>query len=163
MLAHCLAFCCSSDAECAALPARIYTPTHKHKTTQTHKHKTTQTTQPTDVEEGGETAFPDSTHWAAPELASQQGAFSKCTEGGVAFKPRKGDALLFWSLKPDSKTEDPLSMHTGCPVLKGVKWTATKWIHARPFRREPRLPLPPLAPRLAPLAPRPSPLLLQCS
>jgi len=27
-------------------------------------------------------------------------------------------------------------MHTGCPVLKGVKWTATKWIHARPFRRE---------------------------
>jgi hypothetical protein len=28
-------------------------------------------------------------------------------------------------------------MHTGCPVLKGVKWTATKWIHAKPFRREP--------------------------
>lgn len=25
------------------------------------------------------------------------------------------------------------SMHAGCPVLRGVKWTATKWIHARPY------------------------------
>ena len=48
----------------------------------------------------------------------------------------QGDALLFWSIKPDGKTMDTASMHTGCPVLKGVKWTATKWIHARPFRCE---------------------------
>ena len=27
-------------------------------------------------------------------------------------------------------------MHAGCPVLDGVKWTATKWIHAAPFRPE---------------------------
>ncbi|KAI8475354.1 MAG: hypothetical protein J3K34DRAFT_404626 [Monoraphidium minutum] len=87
-----------------------------------------------DVEEGGETAFPDSTHWAHPDQASRGGPFSSCTEGGVAFKPKLGDALLFWSIKPDGKTLDVSSMHTGCPVLQGVKWTATKWIHAKAFR-----------------------------
>lgn len=48
----------------------------------------------------------------------------------------QGDAFMFWSIHPDGKREDSWSMHTGCPVLKGVKWTATKWIHSRPFRRE---------------------------
>ena len=37
-----------------------------------------------------------------------------------------GDALLFYNLKPDS-SQDFSSLHTGCPVLQGVKWTATKW------------------------------------
>jgi prolyl 4-hydroxylase len=32
--------------------------------------------------------------------------------------------------------QDPASMHTGCPVLSGVKWTATKWIHTAPFHPE---------------------------
>ena len=33
-------------------------------------------------------------------------------------------------------------MHTGCPVIKGTKWSATKWIHAAPFRGpEPEEPL----------------------
>lgn len=39
-----------------------------------------------------------------------------------AAKAKKGDALLFFSLKPDGKL-DAASMHTGCPVVKGVKWT----------------------------------------
>jgi len=87
-----------------------------------------------DVEEGGETAFPDSNKWVFPEQATRQGSFSPCAAGSVAFKPKKGDALMFWSIHPNGKSEDPLSMHTGCPVLKGIKWTATKWIHAKPFR-----------------------------
>ena len=37
-----------------------------------------------------------------------------------------GDALLFYNLKVDG-TQDTFSLHTGCPVLQGVKWTATKW------------------------------------
>ncbi|KIY96531.1 hypothetical protein MNEG_11433 [Monoraphidium neglectum] len=53
--------------------------------------------------------------------------------GGVPLGLR-GDALLFWSIKPDAHTLDVSSMHTGCPVIKGVKWTATKWIHAKAFR-----------------------------
>ena len=44
-------------------------------------------------------------------------------------------ALLFYSLNLDG-TNDGASLHTGCPILQGVKWTATKWIHTKPFRPE---------------------------
>eukprot|EP00877_Chromochloris_zofingiensis_P008230 jgi/Chrzof1/3660/Cz13g04040.t1 len=89
-----------------------------------------------DVEEGGETAFPEGSEWAHASQQQRLGPVSKCAAGHVAFKPKKGDALLFFSIKPDGRTEDYHAMHTGCPVIKGVKWTATKWIHARPFRPE---------------------------
>jgi hypothetical protein len=49
---------------------------------------------------------------------------------GIAVKPKAGDVLFFWGVKPDGKTIDPSSMHAGCPVIRGTKWTATKWIHA---------------------------------
>ncbi|GBF89628.1 hypothetical protein Rsub_02346 [Raphidocelis subcapitata] len=87
-----------------------------------------------DVEEGGETAFRGSGSWADPGLPAAMGPASNCTRGGVAFKPKKGDALLFWSVQPDGTTEDPASLHAGCPVLAGVKWVATIWIRARPFK-----------------------------
>ncbi len=45
---------------------------------------------------------------------------------------RAGDALLFYNLRADGSL-DPRAMHAGCPVLGGVKWTATKWLHAAPF------------------------------
>ncbi|CAI5500091.1 unnamed protein product [Closterium sp. Naga37s-1] len=48
----------------------------------------------------------------------------------VPAKPRKGDALLFFSLHPDTSF-DRASLHAGCPVLAGEKWSATKWIHPR--------------------------------
>ena len=32
-------------------------------------------------------------------------------------KPKKGDALLFYSLKPDGQP-DTHSLHTGCPVIQ---------------------------------------------
>lgn len=38
------------------------------------------------------------------------------------------------SQTPDYKSEDINSMHTGCPVVEGVKWNAVKWIHGIPFR-----------------------------
>ncbi|KAK3413329.1 hypothetical protein EUGRSUZ_I01897 [Eucalyptus grandis] len=47
-------------------------------------------------------------------------------------KPKKGDALLFFSLHPDTTTDDT-SMHASCPVIEGEKWSATKWIHVRSF------------------------------
>jgi len=43
---------------------------------------------PADVEEGGETAFPDSNAWVSDQLPKAMGPFSQCTEGGVAFKPK---------------------------------------------------------------------------
>jgi prolyl 4-hydroxylase len=71
----------------------------------------------TDVEEGGETAFPDS-EWADPALA--KGRWSECAEGGVAARARAGDALVFYSITPNNEI-DPASMHAGCPVIK-ARW-----------------------------------------
>ena len=89
-------------------------------------------------QEGGETAFtqtrPD--QWLDPSLPERLGPFSACAEGHVAARPKKGDALLFYSLKPGTTTVDHYSMHTGCPVIAGYKWTATFWIHTEPFRPE---------------------------
>ncbi|KAJ9512849.1 hypothetical protein QJQ45_029174 [Haematococcus lacustris] len=88
-------------------------------------------------EEGGETAFPHSNGWLHPEMGEPtQGPFSECAKGHVAYKPKRGDALMFFDLKPDYQTPDDDSMHTGCPVVRGVKWNAVKWIHGKPFNEE---------------------------
>lgn len=50
---------------------------------------------------------------------------------GIAVKPKKRNALLFWSMKTGGEL-DGGSSHAGCPVIRGVKWTATKWIHVAP-------------------------------
>ena len=47
-------------------------------------------------------------------------------------KPRRGDALLFFSLSPTA-IPDPSSLHAGCPVIEGEKWSATKWVHVDSF------------------------------
>ncbi|PKI41232.1 hypothetical protein CRG98_038344 [Punica granatum] len=51
--------------------------------------------------------------------------FRKCT--GLKVKPRRGDGLLFYSLLPNG-TIDPTSLHGSCPVIRGEKWVATKWL-----------------------------------
>lgn len=88
-----------------------------------------------DVEEGGETAFPLGSEWVNPIIAERSGPFSDCAKGHVAMKPHKGDALLFFSATP-AGDKDPASLHTGCPTIRGVKWTATVWIRASPYRPE---------------------------
>lgn len=80
------------------------------------------------VEEGGETVFPNADQRVhGPE-------WSSCAKQGLAVKPVRGDAVMFYGLKPDG-TEDTTSLHGSCPTLKGEKWSATKWIHVMPFRR----------------------------
>ena len=44
-----------------------------------------------------------------------------------SIKPRKGDALLFYSQTADGKL-DPSSLHGAGPVLKGTKWGANLWV-----------------------------------
>ena len=44
----------------------------------------------------------------------------------VAALPRA--AILFHSIKPTGELERK-SLHTACPVIKGTKWSAAKWIH----------------------------------
>lgn len=77
-------------------------------------------------EEGGETVFPEAEHKV------QGDHWSDCAKAGMALKVYKGDALMFYSLKPDGST-DKSSLHGSCPTLKGEKWSATKWIHVGRF------------------------------
>jgi hypothetical protein len=35
-------------------------------------------------------------------------------------------------MQPDGE-EDTSSLHAGCPVIKGTKWSATKWMHVGKF------------------------------
>lgn len=62
----------------------------------------------TDVEQGGETVFPAS-KVNSSEVADWD-ELSECAQGGLSVRPRMGDALLFWSMKPDA-TLDPSSLH----------------------------------------------------
>ncbi|KAM3238866.1 putative prolyl 4-hydroxylase 10 [Capsicum annuum] len=83
-----------------------------------------------DVEEGGETVFP-----AAKGNFSEVpwwNELSECGKGGLSVKPKMGDALLFWSMRPDA-TLDPSSLHGGCPVIKGNKWSSTKWMRVHEY------------------------------
>lgn len=80
----------------------------------------------TTVEEGGETVFPN-----APDKVTGPD-WSDCAKKGLAVKTFKGDALMFYSLKPDGST-DPASLHGSCPTTGGNKWSATKWIHVGPI------------------------------
>ncbi|KAK4477639.1 hypothetical protein RD792_016880 [Penstemon davidsonii] len=84
-----------------------------------------------DVEIGGETVFPES---EAKDRQPKGDDWSECAKEGYAVKPYKGDALLFFSLHPNATT-DPRSLHGSCPVIKGEKWSATKWIHVRAFNK----------------------------
>jgi 2OG-Fe(II) oxygenase superfamily len=44
----------------------------------------------------------------------------------LAIRPHSARAVLFYSQFPNG-TEDPMSLHGGCPVLKGEKWAANLW------------------------------------
>ncbi|AES74074.2 prolyl 4-hydroxylase alpha-like protein [Medicago truncatula] len=79
-----------------------------------------------DVEEGGETVFPN----AKPNFNS----VSKYHPGkGLVVKPKMGDALLFWSVKPDGSL-DTASLHGGSPVIRGSKWASNKLLHLTEFK-----------------------------
>ncbi|KAH7437157.1 hypothetical protein KP509_05G059000 [Ceratopteris richardii] len=81
------------------------------------------------VTEGGETVFPEAKRGRHFRVDN---TLSECAKHGIAVKPRKGDALLFFSLTTEA-LPDPTSLHGGCPVIEGEKWSATKWIHVQSF------------------------------
>lgn len=84
-----------------------------------------------DVEEGGETVFPAAKgNFSAVPWWNE---LSECGKEGLSVKPKMGDALLFWSMKPDA-SPDPSSLHGGCPVIKGNKWSATKWMRVNEYK-----------------------------
>ncbi|MCO5559317.1 hypothetical protein L7F22_012914 [Adiantum nelumboides] len=79
------------------------------------------------VTKGGETIFPN-----APDHRVKDDTWSDCARQGLSVKPTQGDALLFFSLTTEGKT-DTTSLHGSCPVVEGEKWSATKWIHIDSF------------------------------
>ena len=97
-------------------------------------------------EQGGETSFPQGQPLpaVAQRLRGMKDQLSDCAwrDGrGLSVKPKRGDAVLFFSFKRHGAS-DLASTHASCPTVGGVKWTATKWIHERKFDtgvwREPR-------------------------
>ncbi|KAF3789110.1 putative prolyl 4-hydroxylase 3 [Nymphaea thermarum] len=61
-----------------------------------------------DVEEGGETVFPSVK--VNESSVPYWNELSQCGKTGLAVRPKMGDALLFWSMRPDA-TLDPMSLH----------------------------------------------------
>ncbi|CAE5986997.1 unnamed protein product [Arabidopsis arenosa] len=84
-----------------------------------------------DVDDGGETVFPA----ARGNISAVPwwNELSKCGKEGLSVLPKKRDALLFWNMRPDASL-DPSSLHGGCPVVKGNKWSSTKWFHVHEFK-----------------------------
>ncbi|XP_047181041.1 probable prolyl 4-hydroxylase 4 [Vigna umbellata] len=85
-----------------------------------------------DVTKGGETVFPNAEESSHHKGLGTNDDLSECAQKGIAVKPKRGDALLFFSLFPNA-IPDTRSLHAGCPVLEGEKWSATKWIHVDSF------------------------------
>ncbi|PKU63960.1 prolyl 4-hydroxylase [Dendrobium catenatum] len=79
------------------------------------------------VRKGGETVFP---YAEAANTQPKDETYSECARNGFAVKPKKGDALLFFSYHINA-TVNPRSVHRSCPVIEGEKWAATRWIRLR--------------------------------
>lgn len=89
------------------------------------------------VEEGGETVFPN-----IPAPGGDNGpSFSECARRHLAAKPVKGSAVLFHSIKPSGELERR-SLHTACPVIRGEKFAAPKWLHVGHYAMGGETPVP---------------------
>lgn len=62
-----------------------------------------------------------------PAAQTRAAGYSECAMAGLAVRPRKGDAVLFFSLRTEGVL-DRGSLHGSCPTLGSTqKWAATKW------------------------------------
>ncbi|EQC27947.1 hypothetical protein SDRG_14225 [Saprolegnia diclina VS20] len=77
-----------------------------------------------DVAAGGHTAFPRAGGRPQPD------SMTDCTEG-LLVAPKKGKVIVFYSMLPDGSL-DPVSLHGGCPVHDGVKYSGNKWVWNKP-------------------------------
>lgn len=64
-----------------------------------------------------------------PEAATTASDLCVASSAGAAlrFAPRRGDALLFLSVHPESGEAFQQMWHAGCPVRQGHKWTLQKF------------------------------------
>ncbi|KAJ7969934.1 putative Prolyl 4-hydroxylase alpha subunit [Quillaja saponaria] len=71
------------------------------------------------VSRGGEILFP----YAKPKSRE----WSDCTKSKEILRPVKGNAIVFFSLQPNT-SPDTSSSHARCPILEGEMWTAIRFI-----------------------------------
>lgn len=78
---------------------------------------------------GGETIFP-----LSPEGAHQKGwtHINNCTEGRLAVRPKKGDAVMFYAMSTTFDTSMG-STHGSCDVKSGTKYSAPVWMRQTAF------------------------------
>lgn len=78
---------------------------------------------------GGETIMP-----LLPPTEAQKSwtNVTECTTGKLAVRPKKGSALMFYSMN-ENGDELSSSTHGSCDVLTGVKYSAPTWIRQLPF------------------------------
>ena len=48
-------------------------------------------------------------------------------------QPKRGRAVLWYNIYPDTQAMDSRTHHEALPVIKGEKWGINKWLHTRPF------------------------------
>lgn len=88
------------------------------------------------VAEGGETYFPRALNENGTEYKPWNGDHNDCYRG-IAVKPVKGNAVLFYGMLPDGRL-DERSLHGGCPPRgegeQDTKWGANQWIWNQPAR-----------------------------
>lgn len=73
-----------------------------------------------DVEEGGETVFPS--YLGSPPPMD----FGDCSKG-YKVRPERQKVIIFYNMHPNGDL-DPHSLHGGCRVLNGTKWSANFWV-----------------------------------
>lgn len=82
------------------------------------------------VTNGGWTYFPMAFNNQRPKSFKLK-KINDCNKG-LKVTPKKGNAIIFYSMKPDGNV-DPKSLHGACPVGHNqTKWGANKWIWTRP-------------------------------
>lgn len=84
------------------------------------------------VEQGGETAFPLATVHSTGTNGTDSTTTNNTTTTMLQVKPEKGKVIIFYSLLANG-TGDPLSLHGAHPVKEGIKWAANKWIWNAPM------------------------------
>jgi len=84
---------------------------------------------PTEEERGGQRS------WTAMGYlnAVEAGGATEFPRVPVSVPPQPG-ALLVWNNMGKDGKPNPLSLHAGLPVERGVKYVVTKWYRVRPWR-----------------------------
>eukprot|EP01101_Sappina_pedata_P007606 TRINITY_DN4058_c0_g1_i1.p1 TRINITY_DN4058_c0_g1~~TRINITY_DN4058_c0_g1_i1.p1 ORF type:complete len:373 (+),score=139.82 TRINITY_DN4058_c0_g1_i1:414-1532(+) len=85
-----------------------------------------------EVEEGGETVFPNAIN---PDVPLENSCCNKTRfpdDQVLRVYPKKGSAILWYNLLEEQQLDgevDLLTYHAGCPVRRSEKWGANFWFH----------------------------------